>query len=81
MFTFMFTGMSLRAATALKRLATGHPPGPVIELGEVALGGAAFFVAFGIESRRSAAGSATIVAVFFWSSFTGMTALIPRLRR
>jgi hypothetical protein len=53
----------------------------LLELAEAALDGVALGVACGVEGGRAAAGPAAVAAVFFWSSLTGMTAVIPRLRR
>jgi hypothetical protein len=61
---------------------TEHIRAVLLALGETALDGVALFVAPGVEGgaggrpRCRGRGGAP-----FWSSFAGMTALIPRLRK
>jgi hypothetical protein len=56
--------------------AGGHGP-ELLELAEASLDGVALVVPARIEDRRPAAGLPTVTAMFFWSSLTGITALMP----
>ena len=48
-----------------------------LSLAEAAFHGVALGVPGGVEGGRAAAGPAAVMAVFFWSSLTGITAWMP----
>ncbi len=58
-----------------------HHSVKLLELAEATLDGIAFPVPSGVERGRAASVPAALTPVSFWSSLTGMTALMPRRRR